>query len=53
MKTSSQLCYCCGKKKKMKLTDRIYECSCGYVCDRDENAAKNILREGLRLLEVA
>ena len=47
---SSQRCSCCGKQKKLKLTDRIYTCSCGLVMDRDQNAAINILREGLRLL---
>ena len=48
--SSSGLCSCCGKQKKMKLNDRIYICSCGLVIDRDQNAAKNILQEGLRLL---
>lgn len=48
---SSQRCNACGKIRKLKLTDRIYQCSCGYSSDRDVNAAKNILREGLRLLE--
>ena len=47
---SSGLCSCCGKQKKMKLNDRIYYCSCGLVMDRDQNAAINILQEGLRLL---
>ena len=47
---SSQLCHSCGKKKKLKLEERIYECECGLVMDRDYNAAINILREGLRVL---
>ena len=47
---SSQLCHSCGKKKKLKLEKRIYECECGLVMDRDYNAAINILREGLRVL---
>ena len=47
---SSQICHCCGSKKKLTLEQRVYECKCGYVCDRDYNAAKNILDEGLRLL---
>lgn len=47
---STQLCSCCGKKKKLELEERIYECSCGMRMDRDYNAAINIKREGLRIL---
>lgn len=47
---SSQLCSCCGKQRKMPLSERTYTCSCGLVIDRDYNAARNILNEGLRLL---
>lgn len=51
---SSQICSCCGNKKKLMLADRIYKCDCGLTLDRDHNAAINILNEGLRLLnEVA
>lgn len=51
---SSQLCSCCGNKKKLPLADRIYKCDCGLIMNRDQNAAINILNEGLRLLnEVA
>ena len=40
---SSKTCHCCGKiKKDLKLSDRIYRCECGYVADRDFNAALNL-----------
>ena len=40
---SSKLCHCCGAvKKDLKLSDRIYKCSCGYIEDRDFNAALNL-----------
>lgn len=47
---SSQLCSCCGRQKKLTLKDRVYECECGLTLDRDYNAARNIKKEGLRLL---
>ena len=44
---SSKICHCCGAiKKDLKLSDRIYRCNCGYVEDRDFNAALN-LRDAL------
>lgn len=46
---SSKTCSCCGKiKEDLQLGDRIYECACGNRMDRDENAAINICREGVR-----
>jgi len=40
---SSKICHCCGAiKKDLKLSDRIYHCDCGYVEDRDFNAALNL-----------
>ena len=51
---SSQLCSCRGNKNRLTLVDRIYKCDCGLIMNRDQNAAINILNEGLRLLnEVA
>lgn len=50
---SSQLCSCCGSRKKLELSERKYICTCGLEIDRDLNAAINIKNEGLRLLEVA
>ncbi len=49
---SSKMCSHCGETKaKLALSDRVFECStCGIRLDRDVNAARNIHREGLRLL---
>ena len=35
------------------LSIRVMDCDCGYHIDRDQNAALNILTEGLRLLSEA
>lgn len=53
---SSQICHCCGTlHPEMKdLSIRTMKCDCGLIINRDQNAAINILQEGLRLLtEVA
>ena len=49
---SSKLCHCCGfKYKGLKLDERFWTCpECGTYLDRDENAAINVLQEGLRIL---
>ena len=49
---SSQICHCCGTlHPEMKdLTIRTMKCDCGLTISRDQNAAINILQEGLRLL---
>jgi putative transposase len=49
---SSKKCSHCGETRaKLALRDRVFECStCGITLDRDVNAARNIHREGLRLL---
>ena len=40
---SSKTCHCCGTiKKDLKLSDRIFQCDCGYIEDRDFNAALNL-----------
>lgn len=51
---SSKLCNICGNKNNnLKLSDREWACcGCGTNHDRDHNAAKNILKEGLRILKI-
>ena len=40
---SSKICHHCGSvRKNLKLSDRIYRCECGYIADRDLNAALNL-----------
>ena len=49
---SSQICHSCGalhpEMKDLKIRKMV--CTCGLSIDRDQNAAVNILREGLRIL---
>lgn len=48
---SSKMCRFCGViNSDLKLSDREWNCSCGEHLLRDENAAINILNEGLRML---
>lgn len=49
---SSQICHCCGvRHPEMKdLKIRKMKCACGLEMGRDQNAAINILHEGLRML---
>jgi putative transposase len=48
---SSKTCSCCGWiDKDQKLDDRVFVCiECGYVADRDYNAAKNLAQTELNL----
>lgn len=47
---SSKTCSCCGTvKSQLSLSERTYSCECGFVCDRDINAAINI-RNQVKLL---
>ena len=48
---SSKKCSKCGKiKKELKLSERVYRCTCGNEMDRDRNAAINIREEARRML---
>ena len=51
---SSKLCSECGfKNNDLKLSDRNWTCSnCQTTLNRDLNAAKNILNEGLRIQKI-
>lgn len=44
---TSQKCSNCGGIVKKSLSTRTHVCNCGCRLDRDENAARNILRIGL------
>ena len=49
---SSKLCRCCKTiKKDLKLSDRIYKCSCGNVIDRDYQASLNLEDYGYTIYE--
>ena len=45
---TSQECSSCGAIVKKSLSTRTHVCQCGCRLDRDENAALNILSEGMR-----
>lgn len=49
---SSKLCSCCGEiKKDLKLSDRIYQCDCGNIIDRDYQASLNLKNYGEAVLQ--
>lgn len=51
---SSKTCSCCGRVKvSLSLSERLFRCECGFVADRDTNAAINIKKEGLKQLGIA
>ncbi|HYL45134.1 MAG TPA: transposase [Ktedonobacteraceae bacterium] len=48
---TSQQCSSCGEFVAKSLSVRTHVCPfCGYIADRDENAARNILQRGLQVL---
>ena len=50
-RNTTQACSSCGAIPEVKktLSDRTHSCWCGYVADRDINAARNILALGRRV----
>ena len=48
---TSQKCSHCGEYVQKSLSVRTHVCPfCGYIADRDKNAARNILQRGLQVL---
>ena len=46
-----KLCSCCGNvKSDLKLSDRIYRCTCGNTIDRDFQASLNLKKYGETVL---
>nr|WP_241993587.1 transposase [Trichormus variabilis] len=52
---SSKTCSSCGEKKSsLSLSQRVFQCqNCGFECDRDLNAARNLSQEAVRLTVLA
>ena len=46
---STKTCRECGLINKLELKDRIYNCECGYIEDRDIHASVNILIESINI----
>lgn len=43
---TTKVCSNCGQRHELELRDRVLNCACGLVIDRDHNAAINILCAG-------
>jgi putative transposase len=50
---TSQRCSECGATVKKTLYERVHRCDCGYVADRDVNAARNVLALGRSVVMLA
>jgi putative transposase len=47
-RNTTQRCSACGSIVKKELCDRVHECHyCGFLCNRDYNASRNILLTGM------
>ncbi len=47
-RNTTQRCSACGRIVKKELSDRVHECPyCGFSCNRDYNASRNILIAGM------
>jgi len=44
---STKQCYQCKKRNEILLSEREYQCSCGYKIHRDHNAALNLRAAGM------
>jgi len=49
---STKLCPQCGKKNSPTLANRVYECDCGFVMDRDLKSSICIREEGMKQIPV-
>ncbi|MEM5878672.1 MAG: zinc ribbon domain-containing protein, partial [Candidatus Aenigmatarchaeota archaeon] len=50
--TTSKICFSCGSRVELSLSDRIFRCPvCGYEEDRDINSARNMLQIALDRVE--
>jgi putative transposase len=43
---TTKFCPQCGSLNAVQLSDRVYECECGYKFDRDVHAARNVRKFG-------
>ncbi len=50
---TSRICSSCGMLVKKSLSTRTHRCECGFVANRDYNAALNILRIGMDTLQTS
>ena len=48
---TTQTCKECGIKNKQSLSDRIYNCSCGYTADRDVHSANMMVLFGKQFID--